>query len=194
MNGNDDKTFDDELMARAAQLSAPVPPERDLWPEIEQVISAPLQPGRSVWNRVWAQAAAVILLVGGSSGLTYMTMSGSEDATLPIAAEAPAFVFEQASANFGSRYTLGPDFQDVRRGLAAGLDDRLGNLSPEAREEVMQNLETIRKAIDDISNALTEEPDNVLLQELLIETYRDELSMMIKVDGITRAAMRRGDI
>lgn len=194
MNGNDDKTFDDELMARAAQLSAPVTPERDLWPEIEQVISAPLQPGRSVWNRVWAQAAAVILLVGGSSGLTYITMSGSEDVTSPITAEAPAFVFEQASANFGSRYTLGPDFQDARRGLAAGLDDRLGNLSPEAREEVLQNLKTIRNAIDDINNALTEEPDNVLLQELLIETYRDELSMMIQVDGITSAAMRRGDI
>jgi len=194
MNGNDDKTFEVELMARAAQLSEPVMPERDLWPEIEQVISAPLQPERSAWNRGWAQAAAVILLVGGSSGLTYLTMSGGEDATLPIAAEAPTFVFEQASANFGSQYTLGPEFQDIRRGLAANLDDRLGNLSPEAREEVMQNMETIRKAIDDISNALADEPDNVLLQELLIDTYRDELSMMIQVDSITSAAMRRGDI
>ena len=194
MNGNDDNIFEDELMARAVQLSEPVMPERDLWPEIEQVISAPLQPERSAWSSVWAQAAAVILLVGGSSGLTYMTMSGGEDATLPIAAEAPAFVFETASADFGSRYTLGPDFQDARRGIAAGLDDRLENLSPETREEVMQNIATIRNAIDDINIALTEEPDNVLLQELLIDTYRDELSMMIQVDGITSAAMRRGDI
>ena len=42
--------------------------------------------------------------------------------------------------------------------------------------------------------ALSEDPDNVLLQELLIETYRDELDVMKKVSVISNYAMVRDDI
>ena len=52
----------------------------------------------------------------------------------------------------------------------------------------------IRKAIDDINTALAAEPDNDLLQKLLLKTYREELDLMMRVDSITNAAMRRGDI
>lgn len=193
MNDNDENLFDKELMARAAKLATSVKPERDLWPEIEQAISAPVRPGRSGWNSVWAQAAAVVLLVGGSSGITYLAVNDSNDPTVPMVAP-QALVFEPVSGSFGSQYNLGPDYQDARRSLAAKLDDDLENLAPEAREAVLTNIETIRQAIDDINRALAEEPGNVMLQELLLNTYRDELSLMIKVNGITSAAMRRGDI
>lgn len=194
MNEIDDKEFADELTAKARKLSASVMPERDLWPEIERTITSSAERGRSAWNTLWAQAAAVILLVGGSSGLTYLTMSDSDDATVPGIAETPVLVFEQASADFGNQYTLGPEYQDARHGIATQFDERLASFSPEARAEVVANMETIRKAIDDINRALSEEPDNVLLQELLIDTYRDELSIMMQVDEIMGAAMRRGDI
>ena len=59
---------------------------------------------------------------------------------------------------------------------------------------VQKNMQVIRTAIDDINTALAEEPDNALLQKMLISTYRDELDLMMRVDGITSAAMRRGDI
>jgi len=72
--------------------------------------------------------------------------------------------------------------------------DKLAALPDETRQEVMANLETIRKAIDEINRALAEQPDNVLLQELLRDSYREELDLMIKVDGVASAAMRRGDI
>ena len=52
MNETDDKNFDDELMAAAANLNTQVSPERDLWPGIEQVISQPAKPARTVWNSV----------------------------------------------------------------------------------------------------------------------------------------------
>jgi len=193
MNENDDNTFDDELMARAAKLATEVKPDRDLWPAIEQAIGEPVRPNRSVWNSVWAQAAAVVLLVGGSSSITYMAVSDGGDPILPIAGT-QTLVFEPVSGSFGSQYNLGPDYQDARRGLVAKVDDELENLAPETREDVVKNLDTIRQAINDINKALAEEPDNVLLQELLLDTYRYELSLMNKVDGITRAAMRRGDI
>jgi len=193
MNETDNKNFDDELMAAAAELRTEVAPERDLWPGIEQVIAQPTTPKRTVWNSVWAQAAAVLLLVGGSSGVTYLAMTDNAQ-TLPYVDSGQTLVFQPVSGSFGSMYNLGPDYQDARRSLAAKVDDELSRLTPEEREAVQKNIEVIRTAIDDINKALAEEPDNALLQKLLLSTYREELSLMMRVDGITSAAMRRGDI
>ncbi len=195
MNETDNKSFDDELMAAAAELTTEVAPGRDLWPEIGQAISQPARPARTVWNSVWAQAAAVLLLVGGSSGVTYLVVT--EDAsTLPPVANGPGPIlqFEPVSGSFGSMYNLGPDYQDARRSLSAKVDNELRRLTPEEREEVQRNINLIRTAIDDINSALAKEPDNALLQKLLLSTYREELDLLIRVDGITSAAMRRGDI
>ena len=193
MNETDNKDFDDELMAAAAKLATEVTPEKDLWPGIEQAISQPAKHGRTVWNSVWAQAAAVLLLVGGSSGLTYLAMTGGTE-TSPVVAEGTALVFQPVSGSFGSMYHLGVDYQDARRSLAAKVDNELSRLTPEERAEVEKNIAVIRAAIEDINKALAEEPDNALLQKLLLSTYREELDLMIRVDGITSAAMRRGDI
>jgi len=192
MNENDNN-FDDELMARAAGLAIAVKPERDLWPEIEQRISEPVRPGRSAWNSVWVQAAAVLLLVGGSSGITYLAVNDDGDPTTMVGGT-QTLIFEPVSGSFGSQYNLGPDYQDARRSLVSKLGDELDHLEPEIRADVTANLEVIRAAINDINKALATEPDNVLLQNLLLDTYREELTLMNKVDGITRAAMRRGDI
>lgn len=194
MTGKDDKIQSDELMAKAASLATELSPERDLWPGIEQAISEPVRPQRSGFGSVWAQAAAVLLLVGGSSGLTYLAMTGDDDPTVPVVADTVELGFEPVSANFGSQYTLGPDYIDARRILKGSFDETLENLSPEAREEVVRNLATIRQAIDDINKALADQPDSVLLQELLLDSYRNELSLMMQVDGVARNAMYRGDI
>ena len=194
MTGKDDSKQNDELMAKAAALATEVSPERDLWPGIEQAINEPARPRRSGFGSVWAQAAAVVLLVGGSSGLTYLAMTGDEDPTVPPMVDTIELGFEPVSANFGSQYTLGPDYIDARRILKGSFDENLDNLSPEAREEVISNLATIRQAIDDINKALADQPDSVLLQELLLDSYRNELSLMMQVDGVTRNAMYRGDI
>jgi hypothetical protein len=193
MNEISDKNFEDELMAAAAELTTEVAPERDLWPDIEQAISQPAKPSRTVWNSVWAQAAAVLLLVGGSSGVTYLALTNDADTVSPVT-EGPTLVFETASASFGSMYHLGPDYQDARRSLAVKVDEELSRLTPEERAEVQKNIDVIRTAIEDINKALEAEPDNELLQKLLLDTYREELNLMMRVDNITGAAMRRGDI
>jgi hypothetical protein len=194
MNETDDNAKNAELMAKAGKLSTAVSPERDLWPGIEQAIAAPPRRERSMWNTVWAQAAAVVLLVGGSSGLTYLAITGDEDATVPGVSGTQALTFEPVSGSFGSQYNLGPDYLDARRVVSDNLDEQLARLSPEAREAVQRNMATIREAIEDINLALAEDPDNVLLQQLLIDTYHDELALMRQVDGISNAAMYREDI
>ena len=192
MNDTDDNNYDG-LMAAAADLATEVKPGRDLWPGIEQAITKPARPAHLVWNTVWAQAAAVLLLVGGSSGLTYLAVKDNAFVTSPVAG-APTLVFESASGSFGSQYNLGPDYLDAQRDLAGRLDDELGHLTPEVREAVVTNIEAIRKAIAEINVALAKDPDNVLLQELLLSTYREELTLMKQVNGINSSAMRRGDI
>jgi hypothetical protein len=193
MNDIDDKNFDDKLMAAAAGLATEVKPGRDLWPGIQQAISKPARPARTVWNSVWAQAAAVLLLVGGSSGVTYLAVTENNNMTTP-AAGGPTLVFESASGSFGSQYNLGPAYLDAQRDLAGRLDDELNELAPEVRETVVTNIKAIRTAIADINAALAEDPDNVLLQELLLSTYREELTLMKQISGINLSAMRRGDI
>lgn len=186
----------DPIMTAARKLPAGIAPARDLWPGIAQAIAAERAApsrGRPGWNRLFAQAAAVLLLAGGSSGVTWLAMK--QDLP-PISAEpsAEALQFQSVAGNFGSQYHLGPDFLDARNDLAARLDDELERLSPETRAEVRQNLDTIRAAIVEINAALAKEPNNALLQGLLMNAYRDELAVMSRVDGMANAVMRRTDI
>ena len=182
--------FDDELMYAAGNLERDIQPPNDLWPGIEAAIELP--PRVSPWTKYLAQAAAVVLLVGASSGLTYLAVSGDRNST--TVPQASVMQLNAVSASFGDRYTLGPDFQDARRDLESRLQTELERLSPEARAEVEENMRTIRTAIDEINQALANEPDNVLLQELLLSSYKEELAVMRQVNGITSTVMLRQDM
>lgn len=199
-DGNDIDYEHDELMAAARRLPAGIAPQRDLWPGIAGAIeesargrgSAPAR-GRPGWNRIFAQAAAVVLLVGGSSGVTWFAMKQDAQPTTTVPS-VETFRFETVAGSFGSHYHLGPEFLDARNEVAARLDEELARLPAATRMEVETNLETIRAAILEINKALAEEPGNALLQSLLVNAYRDELAVMSRVDGIANLAMRRNDI
>jgi len=177
---------DDKLIAAAQGLATEISPERDLWPGIARTIA---KPQRSRWTPLLAQAAAVVLLIGGSSGLTYMAVKDRQQVATTVPSN---LVFEQAS--FGSRYALGVEYQEAHRDLSAQLDLELARLSPEARDDVEKNLQLIRGAIAEINAALEEEPDSALLQDLLLQTYREELALMQRVGGLTQHVMSRKDI
>lgn len=183
----------DELIRAARKLDRGIAPGRDLWPGIEQAIAAPVRRGRSHWNGNFLQAAAVLLLVGGSSGITWLAMTDNSQPA-PENGQTEPLQFEPVSGSFGSRYHLGPEFMEARNNLASKLDAGLARLSPETRTAVTKNIADIRTAISEINQALAEEPDNALLQDLLLRAYRDELSLMRKIDGLANSAMHRTDI
>jgi len=176
---------EDKLETAARRLATDISPDRDLWPGIAETIASPRRPR---WTPMLAQAAAVVLLIGASSAVTYVAVKGQEG---PVVQVAPELLFEQAS--FGS-HNLGPGFQDARNMLAAEFDAELVRLAPEVRDDVEANLKIVRIAIVEISQALEEDPDNVLLQERLLRAYRDELSVLRRVGGLTRNVMMRNDI
>lgn len=178
--------IDDKLDLAARQLATEISPERDLWPGIAEAIEKPPQ---SRWIPMLAQAAAVVLLIGGSSAVTYLAVVDNNG---PVMAVAPDLVFEQAS--FGNNYNLGPGFQDARNGLRAELDVGMARMSPEAQVDVRANVDLIHDAIVEINTALEKEPDNVLLQQKLLRAYREELTLLRRVGGLTRNVMMRNDI
>lgn len=178
--------FDEKLDRAARQLATEISPERDLWPDISAAIATPT---RSSWSPMLAQAAAVVLLVAASSAVTYVAV---KDNSGPLVSIAPELIFEQAS--FGGNYHLGPGFVDARNSLRSELDAELDSLSPEAREDIQANLDLIHTAIVNISTALEREPDNALLQQKLLQAYREELTLLRRVGGLTRNVMMRNDI
>ena len=177
---------DEKLMEAAGRLSKEIRPERDLWPEIAATINAP---AAKRWSPLFAQAAAVVLLVGASSAVTYMTM---KDSMSPTVVASTDMIFEQAS--FGNRYYLGPGFQDARNTLVADLEIELERLSLETRADIQKNRVLIHDAIAEINLALEKEPENMLLQERLLNTYREELALLRRVSSLTRNVMLRNDI
>lgn len=179
---------EDALLAKARQLASGVAPQRDLWPGVEAAIA---EPRRKSWTPYFAQAAAVVLLVAGSSSITYMMTKEGQSVSpgTPVSAGLDA-----EFTAFGADYELGQGFQDARHNLTARLDVELDRLSPEARQGVEENLAVIRGAITEINSALELEPDNALLQELLLKAYREELNVMQQVGGLTQSVLSRNDI
>ena len=136
-----------------------------------------------------AQAAAVVLLVGASSGLTFLAMKDDQQ---PAQVITPDLLFKPAA--FSAGYALGPEYLEARNDIAALLDEELARLSPQVRADVEKNLQLIRSAIAEINAALEEEPTSRLLQQLLLDAYQDELALMHQVGGLTNRVMARKDI
>jgi hypothetical protein len=182
---------DDKMTMAASQLATEIAPSRDLWPGIEEAIKAPRAPRQTPW---YAQAAAVFLLVGASSMVTYSVLKYDEVNTpQTVVRVVPTnMIFERAA--FGGEHTLESVYGRAAGDVESSLDRELAKLSPEAREDVIRNLAVINQAITDISQALEEEPNNAFLQELLVEAYRSELALMNRVGGMTQRVMARKDI
>ena len=61
------------------------------------------------------------------------------------------------------------------------LEAQLASLPPESRDKVMASLRTIQDSIHDLEAALGKDPTNALLQELLVNTYQDEMRVLTAV-------------
>jgi hypothetical protein len=159
------------------ELAQPVQPPRDLWPAISAEmrktapVASPMQ--RSPHLKWMAVAATVLALaVGIWIGRTVLPTS-------PVAPLAPG-----GSASTGvvaTSFVTDPRYLKDHALLVRGLEARLKTLPPETQQKVAASLATIRKSKSDLEAALGRDPANALLQELLVNTYQDEMRVLTSV-------------
>ncbi len=78
-------------------------------------------------------------------------------------------------------YVSDPRYQRDRTQLVQSLQAQLDAMPPAARTKVTASLATIEQAKEDLEQALGKDPSNALLQELLINTYQDEMRALTDV-------------
>jgi hypothetical protein len=78
-------------------------------------------------------------------------------------------------------YESDPRYRRERAALMRSLQSQLAALPPATRTKVMASLATIERAKQDLEQALGRDPGNALLQELLVNTYQDEMRVLTDV-------------
>jgi hypothetical protein len=207
-NANDPS--DDRLDQRLRPLRPEFAPARDLWPAIEARLDSsprawpttatvgeatppratPDRPARRPAWPLFAVAATVAIVSVLAVRLLDRTPDVDPDAQAPLAAvhQAPP------ASPFGPGFELGSGYQAARAGLADDLERYLASLEPEARAAVLDNLETIRRAMAEINAALGDDPASVLLQNQLLATYQDELAVLANLQRVTGRLPQRNDL
>lgn len=189
------------LDTRLQQLPREIAPGRDLWPGIE----SRLEPRTTVDRRrpawLW-QAAAAVLLVAGSSLLTATLLNERRDdgtmaaspASAAVTVPGPAAVdtVQAMPIAFGPGKRLDPEYLAAREQLTVVLDERMARLPASTRVKLKASLGELRRAAEQINVALAEQPDDPLLQELLLATYQDELAVLANVNQLTSALAADG--
>lgn len=170
------------------ELPRDIPPGRDLWPAIESRLAEEAHASQAVAGtassrhmrmRLIAAAAMIATLaVGIWIGRTEWPLAsrsapGSLTAGTMLPAEEPGAV--QAA------YRMDGKYMRDRAALVKSLEAQLAALPPESRAKVMNSLATIQNSKRDLEAALGRDPSNALLQELLVNTYQDEMRVLTAV-------------
>lgn len=154
------------------ELRTDLPPAHDLWPGIAAAIAAP-RARHPTW--AWARSSTRELGLGLRLGLAATVaclaigvwIGRASVPTAPPAATSPF----APDARFGAE----------RAALMAQAGTGLATLPPETRRRVEASLATIGGALADIRRALGDDPGNLLLQEMLVNSYQDEIRVLSAV-------------
>jgi hypothetical protein len=161
-------------------LPREVEPGRDLWPHIESQLE--IRPRRR--GPAWAlQAAAAVVLVVASSLITASLVRRDSAPTAQVSA--PAAAMPVVPAAFGQPRGLGTRYESARQELERDLEQRMPSMPASARQKLLANLAEMRRAADEINTALARQPGDPLLEELLLNTYQDELGVLASVNQLT---------
>jgi hypothetical protein len=166
---------DARLDAALGRLPRDVAPPRDLWSSIEPRLESPT--GRASWPWAWAAAAAVVLVVGSS----WITASLVRREVSVVAAPAAPVI---SAALFGPGQAFDPAYDRARGELADELAKRIDRLPAAARLKLESDLAELRRAAVAINDALELRPGDPLLEELLLNTYQEELAVLASVNQL----------
>ena len=193
MSGNDDLPGGRKISS-LRDLPRDIAPPRDLWQGIEARIAADNTAavstptlrsgvgGRSARTgrlRVLAAAAVIAALaVGIWIGRAVLPVPGAPAAG---AGSMATNLNTPEPGSFHAAYVMDSKYVRQRAELVKDLESRLAALPPESRAKVMSSLQTINDSKRDLERELGKDPSNALLQELLVNTYQDEMRVLTAV-------------
>jgi len=181
-----------------SDLPRDIAPPRDLWPQIAAQIAPSADAahptdvtrsrvaGRSVRLR-WLAAAAMVtcLAVGVWIDRSLLPLPGNvQGGTSSVATRT---VTPGSPTSLDVAFVSDPRYQRQRAALLSSLQAQLSALPPGTRTKVLASLATIGKAKEDLESALGKDPGNALLQELLVNTYQDEMRVLTDVHSASNA-------
>jgi hypothetical protein len=186
---------DDRKVTALSQLPQAIEPGRDLWPQIEaqlqaiQAAAPPVTGAQTILARQrgarlrWLAAAAMVasVAIGVWIGRSLLPSVGPAAAVQGAVGTPPGFAAVTGASALDAAYVSDPRYARQRAALLRSLPARLAALPPPARAKVMASLATLKKAKEDLESALGKDPGNALLQELLIDTYQDEMRVLTDV-------------
>lgn len=168
------------------ELPQDIAPPHDLWQGIEAqlrgrsddpVSIAGAKPVSRMPRLRLLAAAAVIaaLAIGVWIGRSVLPFAGKPawNAMTAVTANQPEAL--------GAAYVMNAKYTRERAALVKSLEAQLANLPPDSRAKVVSSLTTIHNSMRDLEAALGRDPSNALLQELLVNTYQDEMRVLTAV-------------
>jgi hypothetical protein len=191
-----------EVIRRDAAKLPAMAPSRDLWEGIAARIEAPVielktRQAPAAPRRNWQMAAAAVVLMAVSSGVTYLVTTSDQrsatgdqqTATAPDSAttSAPGVVTPRRPTPSRSPVLVGefsaPEIiydQEITR-LRTILDQRRADLDSATVKTVEKSLQAIDKAIIDARAALTGDASNAFLNEQLNRALEKKLGVLRRV-------------
>ena len=194
MSGNEDLPGRQKISS-LRELPRDLAPPRDLWQGIEAriaadnnaAVAAPARRSgvggrfaRTGRLRVLAAAAVIVALaVGIWIGRTVLPVPGAPAGAGPGLSATNLNTPEPGA--FHAAYVMDSKYVRQRAELVKDLEARLAALPPESRAKVMSSLQTLSDSKRDLERELGKDPSNALLQELLVNTYQDEMRVLTAV-------------
>jgi hypothetical protein len=171
-----------------ADLPESIMPPRDLWASIEATLreERPVKSYRPTGLQITALAAVVAALaVGVWIGRTLLpTNQGvNAPATADNTSSSQPNQPRAGQQAVPAAFVTDPRYLRQRAALLRSHEAELEKLPPETRAKVAASLATIRQSMKDIEAALGRDPSNALLQELLVNTYQDEMRVLTTVQS-----------
>ena len=164
------------------ELPQSIEPSHDLWPRIEAGLGDGAMPGqRRALRMRWLAVAAMLACVATGVWIGRSLLPGPQGNGTPLTAASRGAGESPGHGTAHGVYVSDPRYERERAELVRTLEARLAALPPPAQAKVRASLATIEKAKADLEQALGRDPSNALLQQLLVNTYQDEMRVLTDV-------------
>jgi len=167
---------DESLRKAAERLPRDIAPDRDLWPGIAARIGSKRR-SHSLW--AYGVAASLFVAVGAASVWFGLARQAPGAGAAPQLAAAPS----PEAAYFAQRAAF-----------AENTVQNTPNLAPATREVILKNLRVIEGSMQQIEQALEQDPNNPRLRALLYDLYQNEARLLAATQQIQAQTTQRNDL